>query len=157
MNWEKGDRTLFELQTLSTFIVCPVNNTPPLFSLPRPSPPPSSVFFLLRWSPPRASEGQSAHVSSAGPGNSDVMAHIPFHVSAVNRLAASVRLKPRRSPNPRVSILILEIAILVLTLCWRYSESTSIPSGYPHPSCSTIETWVSQAHRNKAAARNRRD
>ena len=55
-------------------------------------------------------------VSSAGPGNSDVMAHILFRVSAVNRPGASVRSKRRLSQNPRVFILILLIATSALML-----------------------------------------
>lgn len=129
---DKSEIGRFSNYTHSTFIVSPVNNTflvlPPA-SLPSP---PLLHLSLYRWTPPRASEGQSAHVYSAGPGNNDVMAHTLFHVSAVNRPAASVRSKPRLSQNLPVSILTLEIATMVLTLCWRYRESTSKFSKYPH-------------------------
>jgi hypothetical protein len=96
-------------------------------------PAPSPLLHLSphRWTPPHASEGQSAHAFSAGPGNSGATARTPFHASAVNRPAASVRLKRRLSQNPRVFTLTREIAPLVLMLYWSSRESTSKSSNYP--------------------------
>ena len=146
---EKGDRTLFS--NYSTFIVSPVNNTSPLFSLPRLSLPPPLRLPLRRWTPPHVSEGQSVHVYSAGPGNNDVMVRTLFLASAVNQLVANVRSKPRLSLSLLVFILIPEIAILVLTLCSKSSESTSKLSNYPLISPLTIETWSSPGSLKQSA------
>lgn len=111
----KGIGRFSKLQNYWTFIDSPANNTP-LFSLPRPPPPSLLHLSLHRWTPPRASEGQSAHVFSVGPGNSDATVRTLFRVSAVNRPVASAPSKRRLSQNPHGFIPTPEIAPSALTL-----------------------------------------
>lgn len=153
---EKGDRTLFELQSNSTFIVSPVNNTS-LVLPPAPFPPYSPPSIPSQMDPPtrirrtiRAClQCRTRKQRCDGPYTvpcqrcKSAGRECSFETEAVPE---SPRFHPYSGDRNFSPHALLEVQ----------REYVQIPRLFPFLSL-TIEISASQAHRNEAAPRNRRD